>query len=128
MPLVVPDSAESFILDLIVNSADRILKLFTNPLNPGDTTTLGDITQATGSGYNPITLTSEDWTIATVNSITTATFAEQTFTFNAAVAIYGYYVTTTGGNLLWVERFTGAPFQLPNGGGQISIITKLSLD
>ena len=128
--LVVPDVGEAFLLDLLVNSANRVLKLFTNNLTPSDSTTLSGITEASGSGYSSITLTGGNWTVATVSGVTTASFAEQTFSFTGAATVYGYYVTTAGGSpvLLWVERFTGAPFTLPSGGGQIGCSLRLNLD
>jgi hypothetical protein len=55
-------------------------------------------------------------------------FSERTFTFNTNAIAYGYYVTTTAGTLLWVERFSGAPFQIPDGGGTISISARLTLN
>jgi hypothetical protein len=70
------------------------------------------------------------WTTTQVAGTTTAVYSEQTFTFTTAVTVYGYYVTTIGGSpeLLWLERFSGAPFILPSGGGQIAISARISLD
>ena len=107
------------------------MRLFTNNLTPTDSTTLATVTEAVGStGYAPITLVGASWTTTQVAGVTTAVYSEETFTFTTAVTVYGYYVTTIYGSpaLLWLERFSGAPFILPSGGGQIAISPRISLD
>ena len=38
------------------------------------------------------------------------------------VSVYGYFVTNNAGTvLLWAERFTDGPYNLPSGGGSIKI-------
>lgn len=142
MALVVPDIAEILMLQYIVNmigqdgnaapsGGHRLLRLFTNNLTPGESTVLGEVTEASGTtGYAPVTLVGSSWTTTQTNGTTTAVYSEQTFTFTTNVTIYGYYVTTIEGSprLLWLERFSGAPFTLPEGGGQIGITPKLTLD
>ena len=142
MSLLVPDVGEILMLQYLVNmlstdgtagpsNGERLLRLFTNNLTPSDTTTLSTVTEAVGStGYAPITLVGASWTTTQVAGVTTAVYSEQTFTFTTAVTVYGYYVTTIYGSpaLLWLERFSGAPFILPSGGGQIAISPRISLD
>lgn len=131
MALVCPDVGEILMLQYIVNMVspdNRILRLFKNDVTPSDSTTVGGLTQADQAGYAPITLTGSNWTTTQSIGVTTAVYSEQTFTFTTGATIYGYYVVTTAGNMLWLERFSGAPFQLPDGGGQISITPRLGLD
>jgi len=141
MALVVPDVAEILMLQYIVNmlatdgtagpaGGNRVLRLYTNNPTIDDSITTSVITEAVGAtGYAPITLAGSSWTTTQAVGVTTAVYSEQTFTFTTAVTIYGYYVTSqTGGNLLWVEKFSGAPFQLPSGGGEIAITPKITLD
>lgn len=142
MSLLVPDVGEILMLQYLVNmlatdgtsgpsSGQRLLRLFTNNLTPTDSTTLATVTEAVGStGYAPITLVGASWTTTQVAGVTTAVYSEETFTFTTAVTVYGYYVTTIYGSpaLLWLERFSGAPFILPSGGGQIAISPRISLD
>jgi hypothetical protein len=151
MALIVPNDSEILLLQYIVNSTNtdgtaptatvatyssgnRVLHLFTNNLTPAETTTIGAVTEATASGYASITLLGTAWSIGTDGGgVTTASYSEVTFTFTTAVTCYGYYITTSasysgGVKLLWLERFTGAPFQLPSGGGQIAITPKVSLE
>jgi len=55
-------------------------------------------------------------------------YDQQTFSFTTGADIYGYYITDTTPKLLWCERFTGAPFRLPSGGGTIAISPRVTLD
>jgi hypothetical protein len=142
MSLVVPNTAEILMLKYIVNAAatdgtepgpsggNRILRLYSNNITPSNTTVLGGITETTAAGYTPITLTGSSWTISTSAGVTTASYAQQTFSFTTGVSIYGYYVTTQGGSpqLLWAERFTASPYVLPSGGGEIEISLRVTLD
>jgi hypothetical protein len=142
MSLLVPDIGEILMLQYLVNmistdgtaapaSGQRLLRLFTNNLTPAESTTLSTVTEALGAtGYLPVTLVGSSWTTTQTAGTTTAVYSEQTFTFTTAVTVYGYYVTTIYGSpaLLWLERFSGAPFILPAGGGQIAISPRISLD
>lgn len=131
MALVCPDSrGEILLLQYIVglvNAGNPVLHLFGNDVTPTDSTVIGDLTQATSSGYAAITLVSSNWTTTQVSGVTTAVYSEKTFSFNTDATAYGYYITDTSGNLLWLERFSGAPFDIPTGGGSISITTRLTL-
>ena len=129
--LVVPDVRGEFLMLQyivgLVNSGNPVLHLYGNDVTPTDSSILGDLTQCTSSGYYAITLVSANWTTTQVAGVTTAVYSEQTFSFNTAATAFGYYVTDTAGNLLWLERFSGAPFAVPDGGGTISITSKLTL-
>lgn len=112
----------------MVNADNPVLHLFSNDVTPSDSTVLGDLTQvSTSTGYAAKTLLSNNWTTTQSGGVTTAVYSEQTFTFTTDATAYGYYVTDESNNLLWLERFSGAPFDLPDGGGTISITTKLTL-
>jgi len=132
MSLVVPDKkGEILLLQYIVglvSAGAPVLHLYSNDLIPSETTVIGDLTEVGGStGYGAITLLSANWTTTQVAGVTTGVYSEQTFTFTTVATSYGYYVTDTSGNLLWLERFSGAPFSIPDGGGTISITSKLTL-
>jgi hypothetical protein len=131
MSLVVSDSAEIVLLQYLLNMTSPthpVLKLYKNDVTPSESTVIGGLTQATEAGYASITLPGTSWTTTQVSGVTTGVYSEQTFTFTTGATIYGYYVTTTGGSLLWVERFPGAPFILPDGGGQIAVSPRITLD
>jgi len=128
MAIVTPLTAESSLLSYLLSTQSLILKLFTNDITPDQNTVLTGVTEATQqAGYAEITLAGGGWTITQPSGVTTGTHSEQTFTFTTAVNAYGYYLVNTGGALQWIERFSGAPFTLPSGGGQINITPKLTL-
>jgi len=135
MALVVPNVAEVVMLQRLLGVAangNQVLRLYKSDVTPVEGTTIGSsagqITQTTAAGYTAITLSTGSWAVATALGTTTGTYAEQTFTFTTSETLYGYYVTDLSGNLLWVERFTGAPFILPISGGQIAITPTVNLE
>lgn len=132
MALVIPNASEVKLLNNLLNISaptNTILHLYSNNLTPSSTTVIGDVTEVASGGYAAITLTSSSWSVATSGGgVTTASYAEQTFNITTSATIYGYYVTNLAGDLLWLERFTAAPFQLPGSGGQVLITTQLSLN
>lgn len=132
MTLVVPDQlGEILLLQYIVgmvNADNPVLHLYANDIVPSDTTIKANLTEITTlTGYTPITLLSANWTTVQSSGITSAVYSEQTFTFTTDATAYGYFVTNQSNQLLWLERFTGAPFEIPDGGGTISVTAKLTL-
>ena len=112
----------------MVNADNPVLHLFSNDVTPSDSTVIGDLTEVGGgTGYAAITLVSPSWTTTQSAGVTTAVYSEQTFAFTTDATSYGYYVTNETGQLMWLERFSGAPFDIPDGGGTISITSKLTL-
>lgn len=133
MALVCPDVwGEILLLQYIVgmvNADNPVLHLYANDITPSDSTVKADLTEvATSTGYAAITLLSANWTTVQASGVTTAVYSEQTFTFTTDATAYGYYVTDQSNRLLWLERFSGAPFDIPDGGGTISVTTKLTLN
>jgi hypothetical protein len=118
MALLFPDQGENMALEMIVNKTapqSLVLRLFSNNVTPGESDTEATYTECSGSGYAAINLTGATWGAAAAGSIA---YAEQTFTFNAALTAYGYYITqVTSGKLLYAERFSDAPHTWPSGGG-----------
>ena len=132
MALVCPDVwGEILLLQYIVgmvNADNPVLHLYANDVIPSDTTVSADLTEVpTSTGYSAITLLSSNWTTVQASGVTTAVYSEQTFTFSTDATAYGYYVTNQSNQLLWLERFSGAPFDIPDGGGTISVTAKLTL-
>lgn len=132
MALVVPDVGEIVLLQYLLKMTtptDPVLHLYNNDVTPSESTILSNLTEPSGStGYAAVTLPGTSWTTTQVAGVTTGVFSERTFTFTTGVSIYGYYVTNTAGALLWAERFGGAPFALPDGGGQIGQSPRITLD
>lgn len=90
-----------------------ILRLFKNNLVPAKGDIDGSYTEATFTGYAPITLTPGSWTVVQYTP-SQATYAQQTFTSTAAQTaqlLYGYYLTqTTSGTVVGAERFSDGPY------------------
>lgn len=131
MALIATNEAEILLLQIIVNmvdNGDQVLHLYTNDVTPTDATLQAGLTESTEAGYAPITLVGSSWTTTQVGGLTTAEYPESTFSYTTAASVYGYYVTSTSDEIMWVERFSGAPFQLPDSGGDIAITCKLTLD
>ncbi len=129
MTLLVPDVGEvlllSYALDKVV-PGNVFLRLFTNNYTPVEGSVYASFTEATAAGYGEIELEGNDWTIASSVGVTTAEFAQQTFTFTAASTNYGYYIVNNAKNqVLWAERYSDAPHTIPSGGGTEKITVKI---
>ena len=128
MALLTPNGGEKLVLELIVNKTaaqDLTLHLFSNDVTPAETDTISTYTENAESGYSAKTLTGASWD--TTSTISTASYAAQTFSFTTSATSYGYFVKH-GSSLLLAERFTGAPFNIPSGGGNISVTPTISAD
>lgn len=137
MSLVVPDKGEIKLLEYLVNRAaatNIVLHLYKNDIDPEDEShgtsgrnfSTGTFVEATATAQ---TLSGANWTTTqTTSGVTAAEYNTGiTFSFSAGEGVYGYYVTDTSNNILWAERFSGAPFELPSAGGDIAIRPKLGL-
>jgi hypothetical protein len=123
MALVFPDVGENIVLEALVNKTapqNLVLRLYTSNTTPGESDTAGTYTEASGNGYNAITLTGASWGSASGGSIA---YAQQTFTFTGNLGnVYGYYMTqASSGTLVFAERFTDGPYNIVNNGDQIKI-------
>lgn len=105
------------------------LRLYTNNYTPVEATTEANVTEAAGNGYASKALTGGSWTV-TPGAPSSATYAEQTFTFTGALGnVYGYYITrNTDSKLMVAELFTGGPFNVQNNGDQIKVTPTITLD
>lgn len=129
MALMVPNVGETEILTRALNFEGSKLKLYTNDYTCTETSVIGNFTECVVAGYAHKILASGSWVISTLSNIVTASFAEQEFLPTTAVSCYGYMVTnSTGSVLIWAERFTGAPFIVPAGGGSIKVTLNITGD
>lgn len=130
MALLLCNGGEVLCLKYMLNNTAPTnvkLHLYTNDKTPAEADVVGNYTACTATGYALKTLTGSSWTVATTDGTTTATYAEQTFTLTTSATVYGYYVTDNAGTgLLWAERFTTAPYNVPS--GSISVTPSISLD
>ena len=129
MALLVPDVGEVLLLKYALNHTEPTevkLEIYTNDYTPVEGSVVADFTEAVAAGYAAIELAGASWTITTTTGVTTATYAQQTFTFTAASTNYGYYITNNDGSrVLWAERFSDAPHTIPSGGGTEKITVNL---
>lgn len=133
MSLIIPNVSSIAILSLIVNkttsSGDLKLKLFSNDLIPTKVIDMSDITECNYLGYSPINLDGSAWEINNIDGEIVASYGQESFSFLEGGLLYGYFVTDNlGEGVIWVERFTGAPFELPSVGGTINISLNIKLN
>jgi hypothetical protein len=128
MPLVVPSVSDSLILNFIFGKQtapiNQTLRLFKNDYIPTKTSILSEISECTENGYSPIILNESTWIINTISGVTSANYTEQTFTFTELAVVYGFYVTVNIDSidyLLYMERFSDGPYEIPSAGGSVSI-------
>jgi len=131
MSFITCDQGEIVLLKYMLNFAPAdnvVLHLFNNNYTPTTSDTLATYTESSAAGYAPKTLTGAAWTFTNVSGTSTATYARQTFSYTTSENVYGYYITNNAGTvLIWTERFAGAPFQIPNAGGTVSLDPAITL-
>lgn len=131
MALVVPNNGEGDALDAFTGKtamSTLILRIFGSNTTPAETDTAATFTEYAAPGYSAITLTAANWT-TTEGAPSQTVYAQQTLTMTGAGDAYGYYMTRqTGGRLALAERFTGAPFSIPSGGGTIKVTPQITAD
>lgn len=133
MTIMVPNTGEVIALSYLVNKAtpeNLVYRLFTNNITPAETDTASTYVEASGGGYAALTLLGASWTV-TAGSPSTATYAQQTFTFTGPLTtnpdIRGYYVTrATTGDLVLSESFT--VFTPTNNGDNLKITPQITAD
>lgn len=134
MTILVPNVGENIALSYLVGKTttvrDLVYRLFATNVTPAETDTAGTYTEAAGGGYSAKTLTGASWTV-TNGAPTSATYAQQTWTFTGALTtngtVYGYYVTrATDADLVLAETFTS--FTPANNGDQILLTPAITAD
>jgi len=100
------------------------VRLFKNNYTPVAGSVIGSFTEANFSGYTPGSLgTLAAATTVSGRASTTAGTAN-TWTKSGATGndIYGYYVTDSGGTVLyWAERGSAAPYSMNTNGEGLSV-------
>ena len=141
MALVVPAAGEAEMLERIVGNPTQTtngnvhIHLYKNDYTPIESSVLGDFTElvdATDQNYALLPLTAASWN-STPSNPTAVDYTQQTWTFlgtpETAISVYGYFVTADNDTtLLWAERFTDAPYNIPGTGGSVSVTPILELD
>jgi len=127
MALLVPNVGEEEMLERILNGTDKcVLHLYQVDKTPAEADVATGYTEVNTGGYAAITLSSQ-WTIS--GDPTEASYTQVSFDFTGAATVYGYYVTSNDNSiLLWAERFSDGPYNIPSGGGSVKITPKIQLD
>lgn len=111
-------------------TGDLKLKLYSSNTSLSVTTVIGDLTEATFTGYAEKTLTGASWTVTSA-SPAVASYAQQEFTSTAGSqnqSIYGYVVTNSAGTIaLYGETFTDGPYTIVNNGDKIQVTLSFEL-
>lgn len=133
MALVVPDQGEVKLLEYIVNkssASDLVIHLYVDEIDlSAEDFSEEQFEESTAAGYASATLLGANWNVSTTAGISAAVYnVSIEFAFTEGDSVYGYYVTNSDGVVLWAERFPGAPFNLPSGGGEISVRPQLQLN
>lgn len=134
MSFIVTDEGEREMLNRItaknISPSDLILRLFVNDITPTENSVFADFVEPSDGLYEIIPLVGNSWEVNTLAGVSTASQAEQTFSFSASVTVYGYFVTTLSGSdiiCFLAERFA-APHVVEAGGGTIGIPPTLRLE
>lgn len=107
------------------------IRLFQNDLDPTPSTVLGDLTEATYTGYAMIAVAAWNagYTEPTTGRGTIVTPLAQFQPTGSAVTnlIYGWYYTDADGDLVCCGRLSGAPIAMAGVGDAIPLFVKLQL-
>lgn len=137
MAIVVPDVGERYLLNRLLKSTNAsnnlTLRLYTAVSGSlGESTVLGDFTEATFPGYSAATLTNSSWGNASTSTGTSSSTygSAQTFTRSSTgsnEAVLGYYVEdATATVLVYAEAFA-ATANMANNGDSITFTPKIEL-
>lgn len=126
MALKVPFASLPVILQQLVAYFNGLkIKLYKNNHTPADADTVADYTEADFDGYASKNLTAFGAAFLNASNKGETDHTILTWTDTGAVtpnSIYGYYVTTAGGALLWAEKLSNGPITMQANGDQYSVI------
>jgi len=129
---LVPNVGEKKMLETFAGLStpqNLVLHLFKNDITPASTMALSDYTEATFTGYSPVTLSSGDWVI-TSGFPTAATYSSGVvFTCGGSTSesVYGFYLSeAVTSELMWSERFEAAK-PITYVGDSLTILPRLQL-
>lgn len=131
MALKVPRPASLLALDALKTAwlMGASLRLFKNNITPGDADVAATYTEANFTGYAPITLNS--WGAAFLNAGNKAESDEINRVFTQTGVgvvsdVYGYYVLTAGGLLMFAERNPGGLVVMDTAGKTYSVLPRFT--
>lgn len=105
-----------------------VVRLFQNNYTPTYDDVPSDYTQATLTGYAPVTTSPGTWTFTAADPYSHADYPTITWTFTGAGSVYGYYITDSGNTTVFIaEVFGGGPFVYPSAGGLLLLAPRIGL-
>lgn len=117
-----PDAGLLRMLNKLVGVNGLVYHLFTNNITPDLDTELGDLTEATWTGYASARVFPADFTTQSVVSHLGSIIAAPVAFLNSSGSsktAYGYFITDFDtGDLIGVARFDSAPVTIANGASQ----------
>jgi hypothetical protein len=134
MSFFVANDGDKLIAQYITNNAtpeNLKIKVFVNNVTPDKSFTAASLTECSASGYAAITTSAGSFTITEGTGAgttpTTIAYPQQTFALTAGATCYGYYVIgATSTKLYLAELFTGGPYVIPSGGGNVLVTVNFS--
>ena len=102
-----------------------VLRLFVNDITPQEFHDASSYVEAEGSGYSPVVLRGDDWTIEEM-----AKHKGHTFRFTSALGdVFGYYLTREKSRaLVSAGRFFDGPYNVAQVGDKIQVVPFLSTE
>jgi len=133
MSLKIPDVSQLTLLDLLrssLNGASLKVRLFKNNYTPVAGSVIASFTEANFSGYAAGNLGTLAAATTVSGKASTTAGTSNTWTKSGATGndVYGYYITDSGGTVLyWAERGGAAPYSLNTNGEGLSVTPVLTL-
>lgn len=127
------DQLEYILKRSIVGVLPWELVLFTNDIEPDNTTTWGEIEEATWYGYHRVSLDRSTWTTPTVlNGCATSTAGDVPIEWTVGAGEpqtnYGVaYLDQSSGLLRWIQRFEEGDIQETRPGMTVSLLPTYTL-
>jgi len=125
--LVLLNQGEVFILECLINSG-LTLHLFCNDIVPLEEDISAVYEEPVGGGYAPKALLAGDWVISQ-GGPSLMEHPRQDFIFTGVPTpstVYGYFVKTVGGIVLWAER--GPAFVVQQATDEYRVVPKYTQD
>ena len=114
-----------YVLGKRTTTESLILKLYSNDVIPSDDDVIGSYTEVTGGGYTSKLLDSNSWIIEDGSAF----YPEEVWTFDDAIGtVYGYYLVNGVSNeVIFAERFPGAPYTVVSNGDIIRVTLNITI-
>lgn len=130
MPLVFPNNGEGDGLKFFLNFSapeNLVLRLYSNNITPSETDTAATYTELAVSGYAAINLAGASWSIVE-GAPSSASFAEQTFTFTAGGSLYGCFFTRASSGRLAAAELDAVGIYNFGSGSTYKVTPQITLD